>query len=147
MKLVPDAVRDIMLYLEENLTLEVVDNKPEYSSISYLKLADELVPSKHYSKEEVVYAIQQLCQCDMIKAHITTGKSRRYITCDIYDISWTGHEFLNNIRPQTVWEATKEKATKLGGMSIKALAFLSSTIIQAIASNPELINSIVKSIQ
>ena len=89
MKLVPDAVRDIMLYLEENLTLEVVDNKPEYSSISYLKLADELVPSKHYSKEEVVYAIQQLCQCDMIKAHITTGKSRRYITCDIYDISWT----------------------------------------------------------
>lgn len=147
MKLVPDAARDILLYLEQNLTIDIVENKTKTNSISYLKLADELTPSQYYSKEEIVYAIQQLSQHGMIKSKISTGQNGRWINCDIYDITWEGHEFLNNIRPQTVWEATKEKATKLGGMSVKALAFLSSTVIHAIASNPQLIDSIVKSIK
>lgn len=32
--------------------------------------------------------------------------------CPISDISWNGHQFLNNIRQQTIWDATKAGAKK-----------------------------------
>lgn len=126
MKLVADAVRDILLYLENNLEVTLENNKTNMSYISYVEPANTLTPSKHYSKEEVIYAIQQLYQNGMINVNIFIGKQGRWINGDIYDITWQGHEFINNIRIPSIWEAAKSKAGKLGGLSIKALSFLSS---------------------
>lgn len=147
MKLVADAVRDVLLYLENNLYLTVENGKTIYDNISFKKLADTLTPSNHYSKEEVIYAIQQLYNSQMISVKIHSGNNEKWTIADIYDITWQGHEFLNDIRIQSVWEATKEKAEKLGGMSIKALSFLSAQVIKAITSNPQLISDIIQSIK
>lgn len=63
--------------------------------------------------------------------------------CDIENITWNGHQFLNTIRPTTIWEATKSKAKQIGGMSLHGLSMVSMSIMQGLASNPDFIQSIV----
>lgn len=147
MRLNPDVVRDVLLYLEQNLKMKVEDGKIVTNEFTMETLADKLTPSERYTKEEAIYAIEQLYYADLIDATVQTGKGGQIIYCEVKDIKWAGHEFLNNVRSDTVWNATKEKATKLGGMSIRALASLSSMVIQAIISNPQLINNILESIK
>lgn len=149
MKLNAEAVRDVLLYLEQNLEY----NDTEYEAqkiiepISVQTLVKVLTPSKHYTDNEVRYAVKKLWENQMIHAKVSTGTHGNFLNFQVLDITWSGHEFLNNVRPQTIWEITKDKASKLGGMSIKMLSFLSSTIIQAVASNHELIQSIVNNLK
>ena len=63
--------------------------------------------------------------------------------CEIQNITWNGHQFLNTIRPDSIWNATKKKAKQIGGMSIHGLSLISSAIMQGLASNPDFIQSIV----
>ena len=51
--------------------------------------------------------------------------------------------FLGTIRPKSIWEATKNKAKQIGGMSVHSLSIISSAIMQGLASNPDFIQSIV----
>lgn len=149
MKLNAEAVRDVLLYLEQNLEY----NDTEYEAqkiikpISMQAIVEALGSSEHYTDNEIRYAVKKLWENQMINAKAPTGTHGEFLNFQVFDITWSGHEFLNNVRPQTIWEATKEKAGKLGGMSIKMLSFLSSTIIQAVASNPELVQSIVNGLK
>ena len=63
--------------------------------------------------------------------------------CEIENITWNGHQFLNTIRPTSVWEATKSGASKLGIMSVSALSIISSEITKAIITKQEVIDGIL----
>jgi len=71
------------------------------------------------------------------------GNNNSILFCSIIDITYSGHMFLNTIRPKTIWDATKEKAKQIGGMSIQSLSMISSTIVQELASHPDFIQSIL----
>ena len=48
------------------------------------------------------------------------------------ELTFYGHEFLENIRPDTVWESTKKKAKSVGSFSIDVLSKLAAQLaIQA----------------
>lgn len=64
--------------------------------------------------------------------------------CEINNITWSGHQFLNTIRPKTVWEATKDGASKLGVMSLHALSSMAMKISDAIVTDPAVISSIIE---
>lgn len=64
--------------------------------------------------------------------------------CEINNITWNGHQFLNTIRPKTVWEATKQGASKLGIMSMHALSTIAMKITEAVITNPVVIDNIIK---
>ena len=51
------------------------------------------------------------------------------ITAIINDITFYGHEFLNTVRPKTVWENTREISGKLGVKSISSLSQIASQIV------------------
>ena len=40
----------------------------------------------------------------------------------IIGITWTGHELLDNIRDNIVWNAVKKKAVKYSGLSISVIS-------------------------
>jgi hypothetical protein len=50
---------------------------------------------------------------------------------------------LNTIRPKSIWNATKDKAKQIGGMSLHSLSTLSMAIANAVVTNPTFIQSIV----
>ena len=144
MKLVNEAVRDIMLYLEQNLNHKTSDSVFEYSTISYNVLANELTPSKFYTSDEVKYAVIQLKMAGYILANAPTGKNGRYLRCDVYEITPLGHELIENIRPDDIWQKVKNQAEKEGILSLTNLAKLCGSVTAAIANSSELEENIVR---
>ncbi|PEW58205.1 hypothetical protein CN448_31480 [Bacillus cereus] len=47
----------------------------------------------------------------------------------ISSITWDGHQFLDNIREKSIWEATKIKAATLGSVSLPTLSELAKSYI------------------
>lgn len=107
MKLNHDCVRDFLLYLENTL-----DNK---NPIDVLKISLE-----GYTKEDVEYTAMKL-----IEAQFINGKAK-YASNAIYyfpisSITYSGHNFIDTIRPLTVWEETKSKVISLGSTSLDVI--------------------------
>ena len=145
MKLDPDCIRDVLLYLEENLSYNHDSNGSiEHNSITMHKISEDLHNEKGYEIDDVNYSIEKLLEIRyIIPATELRGHNNSILYCPIYDISYIGHIFLGTIRPKSIWEATKTKAKQIGGISIHGLSLISSAIMQGLASNPDFIQSIV----
>ena len=143
MELKADCIRDVLLHLEENLTLNI--SKGKFSIINLEQLYNGL--SDKYSEEDIWYSVYNLHQIRFIEGRINDAAGQKMFYCEIQNITWNGHQFLNNIRPLSIWEATKNKAKQIGGMSIGALSMVSMSIVQAIATNPTFIQNIVETLK
>lgn len=145
MKLNPDCVRDVLLYLEKNLSYNHErQDSIEHNSITVDKISEDLHNEKGYEIDEVIYSIEKLLEIRyIIPATELRGRNNSILYCPISDISYNGHMFLGTIRPKSIWEATKNKAKQIGGMSVHGLSLISSAIIQGLASNTDFIQSIV----
>lgn len=95
MKLNHDCVRDLLILIEENLSYGY------YMDMSSVEL-------KEYSREIIIYTADKL-----LEAEYLIGNKQDYINATFPDIritsiSWTGHQFLDNIRDDGVWKDTKK---------------------------------------
>ena len=135
MKLKPDCIRDVLLYLEVDLT------KHNFTKINLEQLKDHF--SCIYNEEDIWYTVYNLKEIRFIDGRINDGGSHKMMFCEIENITWNGHQFLNTIRPTSVWEATKSGASKLGIMSVSALSMISSEITKAIITKQEVIDGIL----
>ena len=45
-------------------------------------------------------------------------------------LTWQGHEFLDNIRAQDIWDKTKEQADNLGGFSMQVVGELAKGFVK-----------------
>lgn len=114
MKLNRECVRDLMLYLEESL-----DDKNSIEILN-LKLLD-------YSEDEIIYTAKKL-----IEAQYLNGKAQ-YASNNIYrfpilSITFSGHNFLDNIRPQGTWDIVNEKTKSIGSVSIEIMSSIAAQI-------------------
>ena len=123
MKLNFDCIRDLLLYLEKSLTL---DDDLMFKQINLATIcnSDEM---KNYSREDIYYSIHNLNERKYIKAVINKGDS--VFICHITDITPTGHDFLQSIRPLTVWEQIKHKCQKTGTISFGIIINTASSIL------------------
>lgn len=121
MKLNPDCIRDILLTVEENTDFR---RMWDFDSSCI-----EHKPLNRYTFDEVIYHISQ---CN--KAGLVDG-------CQIYmggtagcirDLSPYGHQFLADIRSDTVWSGVKNVAGKVGSTSLNALVQIASSVITAL---------------
>lgn len=141
MKLNPDCIRDVLLYLEENL---IIENDNEFSQINLYQLQSAL---NQYDKDDIFYTVYNLVQIRYIEGDFQHITNKKLFYCKIENITYNGHQFLNTIRPKSIWDATKLKAKQIGGMSIQSLSMISMAIMQGLASNPDFIQSIVNNIK
>lgn len=145
MKLNPDCIRDVLLYLEENLSYNhETEGSIEHNTITIHKISKDLHEEKGYEIDDINYSVEKLLEIRyIISATELRGSNNSILYCPISDISYNGHMFLGTIRPKSIWEATKNKAKQIGGMSVHSLSIISSAIMQGLASNPDFIQSIV----
>lgn len=143
MKLNPDCIRDILLYLETELQID-----PDRGTFKTIPLGEIKKQFEgKYSQDDIWYSVYNLKEIRFIDGTFQDSSTSVMYICIINNITWSGHEFLNSVRPKTVWDATKNGAKKLGLMSISALNMIASEITKAIVTNPTLINNIVSSIK
>lgn len=144
MKLNPDCIRDTLLYLEEQLTIDYSNNTFEF--ITLYQLTENMIEKYNgkYSEDDIWYSVYNLTNIKFIEGTIHDSGKQKMIICEIENITWDGHQFLSTVRSDTIWEATKKKAKQIGGMSIHSLSMISMSIMQGLASNHDFIQDIIK---
>lgn len=118
MKLNPNCVRDVLLELEK---------LPYQESSTITKLSAVL---SDYSEDEISYTCFKLSEANYID--ITVGKSINApgpVIRSINDITYKGHEFLNNIHSDTVWNDVKTIGSKIGASSISAFTQIATGVV------------------
>ena len=108
MKLNQDCVRDLLLYLEENLILN------DFLSIENISLKD-------YSTEELLYTADKLYEAGYINC-----SKKIYDNVDsvifVSSITYNGHQFLDNIRDEKVFAKTKSILSTFKSVSIEIIS-------------------------
>lgn len=107
MKINHDCIRDILLYLEENLKIE----GHVFLSINLKTLQDNL---PEYSAEDVFYSVYNLHQIRFIEGRINNVSNMKMLFCEIENITYSGHRFLATIKPEPIWSKTKTIVSKIG---------------------------------
>lgn len=116
MKLDHDNVRELLLQLESNLPIN-----------SMLKL------NQSNTDEKTLYSALKL-----LEAGFLDGEYLPYIGGDfliiIKSITWSGHEFLDNIRSEEGWKKTKTIIKNIGGASISLVSDFSAKVTAELIS-------------
>ena len=115
-----DLVRKLLLFFEEKADMAPV-------------LWTDPPQIKGYSKEEVKYHLILLYQGGLVD-----GEPMRSTTSDriidmgaVFSLTWEGHEFLEKIRSDKVWEKVKQKAASAGrGLTFQALSTVATWFLQ-----------------
>lgn len=149
MKLNADYVRDILLYIEKFLDYEDSQSNTPYH---HKEISDgKLVCDEHFknhNKQELTYALESLIKADFInladKPLIHDGN---VMNARIIGLTWVGHELLDNIRDNTVWNAVKKKAAKFGGLSISALFSGAKFLGAKLMEDPNAIQNFMKGVE
>ena len=111
MKLNPNCMRDILLYLEEHLD---ISPELEYQEVSAYQLTDHL----KYSIQEIVNTLLVLRDADFI--NLSTDGTLSEI--DVYLITYSGYQFIESIRPKSVWEKVLSVGGHIGSFSIDLIS-------------------------
>lgn len=118
MKLNPDCTRAVLLAVEA-----VCDIDHYFSSIDDIEAVQG-----DFTFEEILYHARQ---CNL---------SGMFYKCEIYlsdgfsvvDLSPQGHEFLANIREDTIWNNVKAVSAKVGSKSINAISQIATSVVSEI---------------
>lgn len=121
MRLNYDCIRDVLLFIEENLPLN--------STITLEKI------NINYNSNDIAYSILKLNEAGYINAHIVKANGLQILTAIIFDITFIGHQFLDTIRPKDVWEQSKEISSKIGIKTLDGLTKIASQLITKIITN------------
>lgn len=114
MKLNHDCIRDLLLEIEEKKpfeTLLVTYNFQNYDVY------------KKYSFNELMYCLSKLNEAGILDARVDVANNKiNYY--QIGNITFYGHEFLDNIRDDETWKKVKRVANETSSMSVTLLSKL-----------------------
>lgn len=122
MKLNPDCVRDVLLALE---TLLVIDESGSLIRDITIDEIAECTILKPYTEADIIYTIQKLTEADFINplTKIYADGEFMFSFFGTRGITYQGHEFLDTIRAQPIWQKTKTTILeKLGSASLSVFS-------------------------
>ena len=121
MKLNHDCIRDLMLHIESETTI----NKG--LDLTKIELLD-------YSSDDIMYTALKLKDAGYIEASRRAADNNVVYFFNVSSITWNGHHFLDNIRDVGVWKDTKNILSKFSSVSIGFVENVSSQVISNLIS-------------
>lgn len=118
MRLNHECVRDLLLYIEENLGYN------DELEVNQLKL-------KNYSIEELLYTTEKLAEASYL-TYYPIEIDDEYSILLIQSITYKGHQFLDTVRDTQVWDKTKKVLSILKSVSIEITSETASKVINHI---------------
>ena len=114
-----DCVRKVLLYLEKTLTLD-----------SFISTQD--IQINDYSKEDIIYTIKMLKDAGYVNAQFCGYDDQQIYY--VSSLTWSGHQFLDNIRDNVVWRKTKSILSKFASVSLEITSQVASQVITNLIS-------------
>ncbi len=134
-----DLIRDILCALEEDRFVEYVNNgglndkeKQKFSDLKSGHIDTEsLEEAKQKRRNEVWLHVELLIDCGVV---VPTQFDREGLNNN-YRLSMQGHDFLDDLRNQEVWEKIKHQAVKSGAkLTWTFITAATAQIMQRLAS-------------
>lgn len=123
MKLNQDCIRDILLACEKLLVMNDDGTMNEISD----KILSTYI--SNYDLATIKYTVKYLKEADLLNASIFEADMVAVLGFFIYDIKPLGHEFISNIRNDTIWNKVKDYSKKVGSTSIKSLINIAEIVV------------------
>ena len=124
MKLDYDCLRSLLLKLED---FENLDGDLHYQ---YTTLNDMAEALPEFPKNMIAYTTLKAKEGNLINASIMNADGCIY-ACTYSSLTYDGHQFLDNVRNNNIWNKTKSIAKELGCTSLRSLLSISEKIILA----------------
>lgn len=132
MKLNPDCIRDLLLHLENSLSVsQGEDNVFSFDPLTIAEISQSL-PS--YPAAELVNTIMTLEDGGFITAYADycgTGIAE----LEVAQITYSGYQFIEKIRPDTVWGKIKKACIHAGSFSLDLISAAGSEILISLATS------------
>lgn len=136
MKLTNDIIRDVLLCIEKQCESYTDGNTHRFVSnrIHWKCIYDDEYLNSKYDIDDIKYCIMKLGEAELIDTYSPkAGNSVSYV--DITSMTWQGHEFLNTIRDDDLWNSAKKKLGDMTKMSFSILTTLLSEYAIAYGKN------------
>jgi len=117
MKLNYDCVRDVMLYLEENL---IFGNPIRDTNINL-----------NYDIKEIRYSLLKLHEINYLDGSVSKYMDGDYSVITT-DITFYGHKFIGEIQSDTIWDKTKSVSKDLGIQTINGITQIAGSMISGL---------------
>lgn len=140
---------DILLYIERNLDYQDSQSKKpsKHKEISDGKLICDKY-FDNYNKQELTYALELLIKEGFIDLATRPNIHDGNINYSrIIGLTWQGHELLDNIRDNTVWNAVKKKAAKYSGLSMSALFAGAKLLAAQLMTDPNAVENFIQGVE
>ena len=130
MKLEANCVRDLLLALEDCETINEMGVLTDFS----LNALFEQKRLQKYDRGQLRYTFRMLVDAGYIACHINYNNAGFIPLFGVSDgITYAGHQFIANIRSDTIWNKTLQKIAHVGGsVSMSVLTSVSEGIAKAI---------------
>ena len=117
MKLNYNCIRDILFYVENNTTFEKnainIENLTEYFK-------------DKYEVDTIYYHIQKIAQTNLVDSVTWSDDEPE----DIFSLSWEGHQYLDSIRDDSIWESVSEKIKPLKSVPLQMIVPIATEFIK-----------------
>lgn len=145
MNLNVDCVRDILLCVEKKCWYKhnEKDQLIEHETIRYVDLLVDETLNKYSpdEKEHALYLLIQEGYIDYDRDHFKAINGTLYAAY-IIDLTWKGHDLLDNVRNHNVWHAVKEKAKEYGTLSLSTIFKAAGVYTTALLTDPNALHNL-----
>lgn len=125
MKLSLSCIRDTLVTLEDWL---ILNNNLEFISLSLDEICKSSEMLKH-SKSDIAYTLVILNEAGFIEAIIDYGDFNCICELEVIRLTYSGHQFIDAIRPQATWDKIYDIAEKTGLKSVAAIMKIADALL------------------
>lgn len=132
MKINKDCVRLVLIYIEEHCvykTDKFGDKRMHIVNLHELENSEELL---NMQEDDIRYTVIKLLEGDYIKGDLIPKNSGvNFEIVRISQLTLRGHDLLDNIKPEPVWNKTKGILQKIGDFSLSIMSQVAGEIMAA----------------
>lgn len=131
MKLNPDCVRDLMLFLEDKTYVAQGGEEGGKFHAVCPSAAKDIHPLNKYSMEEILYHTIQLSESGYIVTDFEFnphGEYSDFALSRVFYLTPKGHEFSASMDEQKHWEKAKKILASIGNVSLAVIEAVSSGV-------------------
>ena len=115
MKLNYDCVRSVLLTVEKSKT---IDEELNLNPLTVETIFEQLTK---YEDNEILYTIEKLKEAGYINATVSFAAGH-FIDGTVSSITYSGHEYLDNIREPEVWRKVKAMLKNAGAITLPLIS-------------------------
>ena len=122
MKLNYDCVRSVLLTVEKSKT---IDEELNLNPLTVETIFEQL---PKYEDKEILYTIEKLKEAGYINAALQFAAGH-FIDGAVSSITYSGHEYLDNIREPEVWRKVKAMLKNAGAITLPLISQAAQMLI------------------